>query len=227
MKTTPSATNHLARFEPGVHYHVYNRTNNREPLFLSDQNRRFFLSRYKLYLADYVDTFAWCLMENHFHFSLRIKSAEAIREAVRCSPETERTAAQRQFLAAPEGDRDFHTVVERQFSRMFTAYAMAFNQQHERSGNLFYRPFKRVAVSDEDHLVWLVYYLHSNPAKHGVLKNFRNYRWSSYSAFVSDKPTLLCKQEVLDWYGGLERFLEFHQAVQDLPEKAELLKIER
>ncbi|MEO6037301.1 MAG: hypothetical protein ABIQ93_02740 [Saprospiraceae bacterium] len=216
----------LAHFYPEAHYHVYNRTNHREPLFFTDENRRFFLSKYQQYLGDYVDTFAWSLLENHFHFSIRIKSAKSITAVIQQIPELDRIAAQQHFLATPEPERNFHTVVERQFTRLFTSYAMAFNQQYARSGNLFYRPFKRVAIQDDDHLVWLIYYIHANIAKHGVMSDFRQYPWSSYAAFLSDKPTHLYKTEVLNWFGGLAGFLAFHQPDKDFPEELDFLQPE-
>lgn len=37
-------------------YHVFNRTNNGEQLFLDDENRQFFLSRYQKYLSPFVES---------------------------------------------------------------------------------------------------------------------------------------------------------------------------
>ncbi len=217
---------HLARFSPGAYYHVFNRTNNREPLFVTDENRRFFLKQYKKFLSPYVDTFAWCLMDNHFHLSIRIKPAALITEVIQQIPGMHRIVTQERFLEMPVPERDFHEIIERQFTRLFTVYAMAINRQFGRSGNLFYRPFKRIAVNDENHLMWLIYYIHANISRHGVLPDFTSYLWSSYPAFLSDQLTHLCKQEVLDWFGGLKGFLDFHQPTKDFPGKMAFMQLE-
>jgi len=217
---------HLAHFQPEAYYHVFSRTNNREPLFITDDNRRFFLNQYRKFLGPYVDTFSWCLMENHFHFTIRIKPATIITELVLQVPEMHRIMAQMHFLATPAPERDFHPIIERQFTRLFTVYALSFNRQFERSGNLFYRPFKRVAIHDENHLIWLVYYVHTNIVRHKVLTDFTHYPWSSFPAFLTDRPTHLCKQEVLDWFGGLQGFLDFHQTNQDLPAETQFLQLD-
>ena len=62
--------------EEGQFYHIYNRGNNRERLFYSTENYLFFLRRYDEYL------YAFCLLPNHFHLLVRVKSgaAEAERE---------------------------------------------------------------------------------------------------------------------------------------------------
>ena len=56
------------RFYPGNLYHLYNRGNDRQCIFLEAENYRFFLSRFASYFrkAD-VDLLAYCLMPNHYH----------------------------------------------------------------------------------------------------------------------------------------------------------------
>lgn len=200
----------IAQFCPEAYYHVYSRTNNREILFTNDDERSFFLKKYKEYLSDYVDTFAWCLMGNHFHLCIRVKPESLILAKISGLNDLNLTAAHRRFIESPKHERTFHSVVEAQFSRLFTSYAMKFNLLHHRSGNLFYRPFKRIKIKDESHLQWLVYYIHSNIAKHGIRPDFAAYHWSSYATFFNEKPTLVCRQEVLGLFGGKANFLEFH-----------------
>jgi putative transposase len=166
-------------------------------------------------------------MGNHFHLLVRIKSAEIITQNILQIPEIKRVLSHCHFLALPEEDRDFHSVIERQFTRLFTSFAMIFNHAQQRRGNLFYRPFKRVEVGDENHLIWLVYYIHSNPKKHGILKGFQQYRWSSYATFLSDSTTNLMRTEVLEWFCGLERFISFHTEENDLPENSMYLAIDQ
>ena len=67
---------------PGVYYHIYNRGNNREDLFIEKRNYPYFLSLYAKHIEPVADTFAYCLLRNHFHFSLRIKTEEEFIKAV-------------------------------------------------------------------------------------------------------------------------------------------------
>ena len=59
-------------------YHIYNRANGNELIFLKNENYRFFLQQYKKYILPIADTFCYCLMPNHFHFLVRIKSQEQL-----------------------------------------------------------------------------------------------------------------------------------------------------
>lgn len=58
----------------GVTYHIYYRGNNGETIFPEEQNYANFMQLYSKYIAPIADTFAYCLLRNHFHFLIRIKT---------------------------------------------------------------------------------------------------------------------------------------------------------
>ena len=57
-------------------YHVYNRGNGKEMLFYQQKNYYYFLKQYEKYLYNLIDTFAYCLLKNHFHLLVRPKINE-------------------------------------------------------------------------------------------------------------------------------------------------------
>src|SRR5438045_3487929 len=67
------------KFEEGKFYHIYNRSVDRQPLFKSDGNYRFFLQKYDLYLSPVIDTYAYSLLGNHFHLLVRINDLASFR----------------------------------------------------------------------------------------------------------------------------------------------------
>jgi putative transposase len=201
---------YLANFvEDGI-YHVYNRTNNKEPLFKTDENRLYFLRQYAKYLEPFLDTFCWTLLPNHFHFLVRVKNSEDIRQHLKTVPIEKLKPVEKKFL---DDNASTELLIEFEWKRFLTSYSMAFNKQHTRTGNLFHRPFKRVMVNKESHFTQAIIYIHANAFKHGVCKNFKDYIWSSWKSITSSNPTKLCRQEVLDWFGGLERFVEAHDSL--------------
>ena len=60
--------------QPSTFYHLYNHANGSENLFRNDENYRFFLQKYAKYISTVADTYAYCLMPNHLHFLIKIKS---------------------------------------------------------------------------------------------------------------------------------------------------------
>ena len=59
-------------------YHIYNRGNNREDLFRFPEDYRHFLRLYEKYIEPIAETYAWCLLVNHFHLLVKIKTKEEI-----------------------------------------------------------------------------------------------------------------------------------------------------
>ncbi|NHM02698.1 transposase [Flavobacterium difficile] len=62
-------------------YHIYNRGNNGENIFTSDENKKYFLKLYLIHLEDNVETFAYCLMDNHFHFVIKVNNEKKVTQA--------------------------------------------------------------------------------------------------------------------------------------------------
>lgn len=171
--------------EPGKYYHIFNRGNNKENIFNEDKNYQYFIDLYFDYLDDIVDTFAYCLMKNHFHLLIKVKETQEI-----CSKSS--------------------GYISKQFSNFFNAYARAFNIAYNRTGALFQRPFGRIEVDTEDYYTQLIYYIHFNPQKHAFTNDFRVYPHSSYQIILSSEPTRIRREEVIRWFNGRENYIEFH-----------------
>src|ERR1700679_1071786 len=149
-------------------YHIYNRGNNGENLFYKPDNYNYFLRQYDRHLSPYLETFAYCLLPNHFHLLVRIKSYKDF-------PKSD-AIPQRDGIATKEIEPE-HSTGEH-FRRLFIGYAQAINKQQVRTGSLFQKPFKRKEVSNQQYFNQLVYYIHANPQTHGIADDFRDYPYS-------------------------------------------------
>ncbi len=160
-------------------YHIYNRGNGYENIFYNNENYFYFLRQFKKYLSESVDTFAYCLLPNHFHLLVRIN------------------------IHDPEA-------VKENFRKVFISYSMSLNKQEKRRGNLFQRGFKRKIIDDERYFYAAVYYIHANPVHHRLVKDLREYKFSSYKSLVGTSETKLCRDEVLEWFGDKKNFIAYH-----------------
>jgi REP element-mobilizing transposase RayT len=202
----------IEAIHPNRYYHIYNRGVNRENLFKEERNYPYFLQKYEKFVSPVADTFAYCLMKNHFHILIRTKSEEDILNYYR----------NREGNNSLEGNYslpDPSKILSNAFGSLFKSYAQSINKAYKRTGNLFELPFRRIEVTTDGYFSTLVNYIHKNPQIHGFVKDFRNYPHSSYSVLNSDKSTRLSRQEVLDWFGGTKGFRTFHEAEggTDLP----------
>ncbi len=175
--------------QPGKYYHIFNRGNNREIIFRSEENYHYFLQKYRRYVHPHVETYAYCLMPGHFHFLIRVKSSQEIVEPA--------TGA-----LSP---------VSKAFKDFFISYAKSFNKRYNRTGSLFQYKFKRKEIGKEDYLIRLVCYIHANPVAAGLCTCFGDWRFSSYNALAGSSSTELERNSVLEWFGGRENFAHPHQ----------------
>ena len=94
----PIPEKYIAPFESGAYYHVICKSLPQQKLFLSDENKRFFLERYFHYLSDYLYTYSYILLDNHCHFLVQVKEEEEIVRNIRSVDEDKRTVIQKKFL---------------------------------------------------------------------------------------------------------------------------------
>ncbi|MCU0521470.1 MAG: hypothetical protein MUF84_12345 [Anaerolineae bacterium] len=180
----------------GCTYHVYNRGNAGDDIFVESRNYAYFLEKYAAAIWPVADTYAYCLLRNHFHVLIRTLMPEEQRERT-----TDGDSSAWRPLSA-----------SRQFGALFGSYALGYNKTYERTGSLFEHPFRRIRVESEAHLYRLVVYIDRNAQHHGFVADFREWRHSSYHALASTRATRLRRDVVLDWFGGVEAFVAAHEA---------------
>lgn len=188
--------------EPGKYYHIFNRGVNGTDLFYRSTNYYHFLRLYDKYMNPTVETFAWCLLKNHFHLLVRIKKAEEI--------ETHRLPIPLKVLNIKTYKPHLKTPY-RYFSDLFNSYSQAINKQQKRTGPLFERPFHRLEVSSEEYFRQLIIYIHTNPVKHKFTQDYKGYAWSSYGSVFSLKKTRLNREQVLGWFNDKAEFIRKHE----------------
>jgi len=174
-------------FEMDKYYHIYNRGNNRENIFIEDGNYLYFIKLLKRYLLYVLDIYSYCLLPNHFHLIVKIKEKNQLPLAIRTGK----------------------TKLYQPFSNMFNAYTKAINKRYARRGSLFQEHLKRKEITDEDYLRNLIIYVNTNPSHHGI-SNFSEYKYSSYTKLTSEKPTILSRKVVINLFEDVENFKYVH-----------------
>ena len=189
--------------EQGSYYHIYNRGNNRCDVFFDVDSYYYFLKLYDKYITPVADTLAWCLLKNHFHILVYIKlNHEINQDKLEFS-----TVEKPKVISA-----------SRQFSHLFNAYTQGINKKFNRTGSLFESRFERKKITSDAYLQKVIFYIHNNPVHHGFTKNINLYPWSSYETIISDKPTKLKREDVIEFYHNKENFIEYHNSEQNLQE---------
>ena len=203
---------------PGKVFHIYNRGNNRQDLFFEERNYAYFLSLWDKYISPVADTFAYCLLNNHFHFLIRVKREQdlaAIFPTKNLNTES-----------------DFSLLVSKSFSNLFNAYSKAINKSYKRTGSLFQERFRRKWIDSDAYFTEVIFYIHGNAQKHGLVDDFREYPYSSFHEILA-RPGGSFRQignqtqkEILEWFGGTEAFNHYHDQYREaLIERKNFLEV--
>jgi len=172
-------------FAENEYYHLYNRGNSKQKIFLDEKDHNHFIKL--LYLCNSKRNFVfrditentfkfdrestlvnigvYCLMPNHFHLFVQEKEEGGISKFMQ---------------------------------KLSTAYAMYFNAKYNRTGGLYEGKFKSQHISSDRHMKYLFSYIHLNPVKliesKWKEKGIRNleickaflhsYSFSSYSEYL-------------------------------------------
>jgi len=222
---------------PGKYYHIFNRANGFGRLFYTMENFAFFLRRYREYGNGIWQTYAYCLLINHFHFLIKpAEQEQIITEANRRNIWPTRTffvhqckhliespewimgttpKALRELIDNNDDLRPLYAswIVAQQLRYLMLGFAKAVNKQQKRHGSLFQKPFRRKHVPEED-VRNLVVYIHRNPLHHGYTMSMDDYKWSSYHSLVTHQTDQLVSEETMQHFEGKEEFLKIHKIQQ-------------
>ncbi|MES3031620.1 MAG: transposase [Patescibacteria group bacterium] len=174
-------------FVPGEYYHIYNRGNSKQKIFLSKRDyERFLMLLYGTNTKERFNFFdlkkgvgifsketdeklvsigAYCLMPNHFHILITPLSEDGLSKFMQ---------------------------------KLSTAYSMYFNETQKRTGGLFEGKFKSQHIDNDRQLKYIFSYIHLNPVKlidskwkEGGLKNLKitlkylhSYHYSSFLDYL-------------------------------------------
>lgn len=192
-------------------YHIYNRSINKEPIFVNKGDCKralttinyYHFSKQTLRLSYFlalgferrmdilkslvlnspplVEIISYCLMPNHFH--LLVKQA-----------------------------RD--NGISKFISKFQNSYTKYFNTKHQRQGHLFQGQFKAVRVENDEQLIHVHRYIHLNPYSSYVVKNkqqLESYPYSSLPEYLfrESKGNFCEKNLILEFFPTNQAYKEF------------------
>ena len=177
------------QFEVGHIYHIYNQGNNRQPIFFERKHYLFFLQKMRAYLLPHGDILAYCLMPNHFHVMVEVKSTESGGATLSRTPTINP-------ISSPSDS------LNKSIGILLASYTRAINKQQNRSGSLFRSKTKAECITKPEGITPSFYttsvgtiinthhiethypqvcfnYIHQNPVRAGFVNQAVDWEFSS------------------------------------------------
>jgi len=210
---------------PDTCFHIFNHANGFENVFKEAENYRFFLEKYQLHISPIAETYAYCLMPNHFHLVVKIRKREVIEELIRNKNNSmeENTSKVQNFGRVL--DNEIEKFLSKQFANLFSSYTQSYNKVYKRMGSLFIKNFKREPVTDKPHFFNTIVYTHRNPIHHGFCKGSEKWPYSSYPGIIYGIEVIVEVDKLLKMAGGITDFIEIHKTNLDRFESKTILEI--
>jgi REP element-mobilizing transposase RayT len=227
--------------QPDTSYHIFNHANGFENVFREAENYRYFLEKYRLYISPIAETYAYCLMPNHFHLVVRIRKRSVIEQLLLNSKSITSNNSNNsittfskvqnfgkgELIKKTISNCDIEKYLSKQFANFFSCYTQSFNKSYKRMGSLFIKNFKREPIDDKQHFFNVVIYTHRNPIHHGFRNSFEEWGYSSYFEIIHNRSEFIEVEKLLKTFGGSDLFIDKHQqnlAVFQIDDQPEIIE---
>ncbi len=155
-------------------YHIFNRANDRETLFLEDQNYEVFLQKMQKSILPVAHILGYCIMPNHFHLVVVTKTKERTDlvwtdKPSRVMPTYELSTAMRSWLMG---------------------FTRAYNKFYKLTGSRWQQHSQ--VTHHGGQLTTLLEYVHRNPVKAGLVTDALDWWYSSAAEYAGMIPEADC-----------------------------------
>ncbi len=164
-------------YSPNEIYHIYNRGNNKQPIFFSDENYLFFLRKVNHQLKPICDILCWCLMPNHFHFIIHANENSCTEWPT--------------FGGKPMQELAYRIGV------LLSSYSQAINRQNDTTGSLFQQKTKSKNLSISEDITGCMHYIHQNAWRAGLVNKIEEWPYSSFLDYAGLRQGTLCNKSLL------------------------------
>ena len=200
----------MEKLQPNCSYHIFNHANGFENIFTVDDNYRFYLDKYQQYILPIAETYAYCLLPNHFHLVVRIRRREVLEEVFRNFKSTN-------FSKVPNLDKVEVTdnmieyYISKQFANLFSCYTQSFNKVNKRRGSLFLKNFRREPIENKAYFLNAVIYTHRNPVHHAFCDRYTDWSYTSFCEIKERNSQMIEVDKLLRMFGGRDSFIDLHE----------------
>lgn len=222
------------------YYHIYNRGNNKQKIFLDNKDYLRFVKclficnsylnfRFRDDIIEpKIDAFdikrrknlvsigAYCLMPNHFHIYIKC-------------------CKKGHYQNGKNNISEF-------MHKLSTSYAKYFNKKYKRTGGIFEGTFKSVHINNDNQARYLFSYIHLNPIKlinpkwkeginmkeKEIIDHLSSYEWSSYKDYLNIKRkqnNILNISDFPDYFSNISNFNKEIYKWIALPTGASILEV--
>jgi len=179
--------------QPGRHYHIYNRGNNRRTIFYDEQDYLRFLSLIRKYISPAMKVYTYALLPDHFHVAVEVRPIDQLPPL---------------FIERPR-------TINNSAGHLQNAYAKYFLYKYRKTeiSGLFEHRFERKPITSQRQLVNTIHYVNFNGHHHGYVSDPHDYLYTSLQELLCPTVESFVDREAVYRLFGDE--VEFRRATKE------------
>jgi putative transposase len=193
-------------------YHIYNRGNNKLPIFFNSNNYVHFLKKVRKEVVPHCHILAYCLMRNHFHFLVQVRSllAQAFRQI-----DIKEGISQNGRITVQTERHPLSSAI----GILLSSYSQSINKQNGSTGSLFQQKTKAKYLDNIDLARTVFHYIHQNPVQARLVQNMEDWEFSSFRDYADLRRGTLCNQDLAFELLGFKTETFYEESYKAIQEK--------
>ena len=182
--------------------------------FSNDQDYLLFLKLYKENLNSILSTLSFCLLPNELHLVIKINAEQDLFNFYKQNdffPDENESLESIKKLNQSLAAQNFN-VFDKHTQKLFTNFLNSFVAESKNQKQLSFNKIAKLGFSkvelNNDEIVNTITNLHLLPIKYKYCSQISDWKFSSYQAILSDKPSSIDRDSVLNLFGNKEKFKE-------------------
>jgi putative transposase len=183
--------------------------------FSKEEDYLLFLKLYKENLSSILSTLSFCLLPNGLHLVVKINSEQDLFNFYKQNdffPDENESLESIKKLNESLASQNFN-VFDKHTQKLFTNFFNSFvaeskNQKQLSFSKIAKQAFSKVELNNDDEIVSTITNIHLLPIKSKNCSQISDWKYSSYQAMLSDKPSSINRDFVLNIFGNKEKFKE-------------------
>lgn len=206
------------KFANGEFYHVFNRGNNKRPIFLTSFN---------------LDRFLQSMQEFNIEEPIGSIYANSFKEALRSSTPKSEKKKLVDFVCYCLNTNHFHVLIKQLadngiikfMHRIGTGYTNYFNEKNKSSGALFQGRYKAIHVDTNEYLLHLSVYINLNYKVHQLRSSTPKLCKSSWGEYMGAEEGFCNKRIVLSQFKNIQDYKSFvEETLKTIKDKKDMEK---
>ena len=181
---------------PNEIHHVYNRGVEKRTIFYTEQDYNYFLGKILFYrIITGVKLLCYVIIPNHHHFTLKEPTLRVVDPQGRYKTNVN-------FFKG--------SAISKFMGLLANSYTKYFNCKYNHSGRIFQGPFQYKLVNDDAYLKKIISYINLNPLKHKIVKDIKDWPYTSHHEYVDKEKLRLIDEECLIDFDEYKEDLGFY-----------------